>query len=652
MKKSTTLLAALSFSLLASCTQTPKDNNNSPQTDFQLQLLHFADVDGGRDIIGNAPRFSAILNKFRSEKPSNTIVLSSGDNWIAGPEYNVAADASLTGALGKSGVGRAHIAWLNALGVQASAVGNHELDMGTGDFAKLLTSADGWSGAQFPYLSTNLDFAPDSNTEPLISADGGSSSAMHGKLAGYTVVTVGKEKVGVIGATTPTLASITSTGKIAVSPSNADDIDALAASIQADADALTAKGINKIILLAHMQKIAIEQALAPKLKGVDIIVGGGSNTILADNNDRLRPKDSAKGNYPMSYKGADGKPVLLVNTEGDYLYLGRLVADFDKSGVLLTGKLDSKLNGAYATDQQGLSDLGLSLDNADSKVKAVATALQDALKNRAGNVLGFSNVYLNGERLGVRQEETNLGNLSADANLAYAQAVDPTTSLSLKNGGGIRAAIGACIIPAGSTSPVPECRPPAAVEGITPDKAISQLDLEIAFRFNNSLTLLTVTGQQLVAVLEHAVSSVENVAGSFPQVAGLSFRFDAKASKGNRIKKLVANNAKGQDVVVIADGKKQDAGLAANFRMVTLGFLAGGGDKYPFPKKDGDATAYAALKLVDLKKEGVRTGLATFADNGSEQDALAEYLKKNHPTADKAYNVADTPKSDDMRIRQ
>ena len=37
-----------------------------------------------------------------------------------------------------------------------------------------------------------------------------------------------------------------------------------------------------------MQSIAIEKALAAKLKNVDIIVAGGSNTRLADGDDKLR----------------------------------------------------------------------------------------------------------------------------------------------------------------------------------------------------------------------------------------------------------------------------------------------------------------------------------------------------------------------------
>ena len=63
-----------------------------------------------------------------------------------------------------------------------------------------------------------------------------------------------------------------------------EQLDALAAEIQADVDALLAANpdIDKVVVLAHMQQIAIEQALAQRLSNVDIIVAGGSNTRLFD----------------------------------------------------------------------------------------------------------------------------------------------------------------------------------------------------------------------------------------------------------------------------------------------------------------------------------------------------------------------------------
>jgi 5'-nucleotidase / UDP-sugar diphosphatase len=636
--------------LLAACAPaaTPPDD-----AAFELQLLHFADVDGGRDIVGNAPRFSALLNAFRSERPDTTIVLSSGDNWIPGPEYNVAEDEALASVVGTPGAGRAHVAWLNALGVEASAFGNHEFDVGTGAVAGLVgpgtEEGDTWTGAAFPYLSTNLDFSTDENLAPLVGTDGAGSSNLAGRVAAYTTVTVGGETVGVVGATTPRLGSISSIGGITMQPENPDDLDALAALIQSDVDALTAQGVDKIILLAHMQELVIEQSLAPKLTGVDIIVAGGSNTILADANDRLRDGDTAEGTYPLALTGADGSPVLLVNVDGDYNYLGRLVVSFDDAGVIIPASLNDTVSGAYATDEQGLADSGLTEVNAIPEVLAISEALNTALTARAGNVVGFTSVYLNGARFSVRTEETNLGNLAADAQLVYAQSIDPSTSISIKNGGGIRGAIGACILPPGSNDPADlTCNPPAGTPGLTEPGSVSQLDLEIAFRFNNGLTLVTVTGEELKAIMEQAVSAVENVGGPFPQLAGMTLTFDPNQAVGSRVVGITVNDANGsadgnESVVVVENGAVVPDAATQTFRVVTLGFLAEGGDDYPFPT---DASA----NVVNLVQEGVRTGAFTFADDGTEQDVLAEYFAVNYPDSSTPFDIADTPASEDKRI--
>ena len=79
------------------------------------------------------------------------------------------------------------------------------------------------------------------------------------------------------------------------------------------------------------------------------------------------------------------------------------------------------------------------------------------------------------------------------------------------------------------------------------------------------------------------------------------------------------------------------------FRMVTLGFLADGGDGFPFPEGD-------SANRVDLSDDVTATGDATFAPDGTEQDALAEYLDDNF-TAETPFNEAETARSEDTRIQ-
>lgn len=403
-------------------------------------------------------------------------------------------------------------------------------------------------------------------------------------------------------------------------------------------------------------------------------MAGGSNTILADSNDRLRAGDTAADTYPLSFNSASNEPVLVVNTDGDHTYLGRLVVTFDSNGVIITDLLDEAVNGTYATDDEGLVENNLALTNAIPEVNAISQALTQALTVRAGNVVGLTGVYLNGERGSVRTEETNFGNLTAEANLSYAQDSDDSVVISLKNGGGIRAPIGACVAPPGSTDESDVvCNAPTGTPGINNPGEISQLDLEIALRFNNSLTLMTVTGAQLKEILEHGVSATADgvTPGRFPQVAGIRFSFDPAATAqtvdtsgvqpivataGSRIINLVVEDdngaqASGNEVVIVNNGVLDATAATQTFRIVTLGFLAGGGDSYPFP-------ADVAANVVDLEEEDVQSGNATFADNGTEQDALSEYLYSNFPidavdTGDAfpAYTDTDTTAADDTRIQ-
>lgn len=635
------------------------DDDNGVTPAFTLQLLHVSDQEAGAPAVDDAPRLSAVLNALRAEYPNNTAVLSSGDAYIPGPFFSASGDDSLQPLLGITAPGRADILIQNALGFQAIAFGNHEFDLNTGVVFDLLApetdAGTTYPGAAFPYLSSNLDFSTDTNLAGLVTADGQPATAIPGQIAKSTVITVGGERIGVVGATTPTLGNISSPGGVTVNPDNATDRAALAALIQPSVDALTATGINKIILLAHMQQISVEQELAPLLRDVDIIVAGGSNTILADNTDRLRAGQTAADTYPLQFTSASGQPVMIVNTDGNYRYVGRLVVGFDAAGVLLPSTLNAAESGAYATDEQGVVELGGPA--ADPDVVALTDAIRAVLVQRESNTFGKTTVYLNGVRNSVRTEETNLGNLSADANLFVAQQFDPSTTLSIKNGGGIRDDIGEITYPTGSTDPDALLfLPPAAVPAAGKEEGeISQFDIQNALRFNNELTLVTVTAAGLKEILEHGVAATAAGAtpGQFPQVGGVRFSFDPSRAAGDRVRSvrvLDANGALagGAADTVVADGVVQ-GDPARTFRLVALSFLIDdadgdgrGGDNYPFPT--------LSTERVDLAEQGLAAGVATFAESGSEQDALAEYLAATFPVS-APFTGADVPATQDQRIQ-
>ena len=629
--------------------------------EFTLELLHAADQEAGIPALDDAPRFSAVLNALRNQdlgndgQPDNTLVLSSGDAIIPGLFFS-ASEQTLGGA------GRADILIQNELGFQAIALGNHEFDLGTGLLADLIGGAtddpttpedESFIGAQFPYLSANLDFSTDANLAPFVGNDAAAPQA--NSLAASTVIDVNGELIGVVGATTPTIDRISSPDDVTISPVPFDgdptpaQLDALAAEIQADVDALLAANtsVNKVVVLAHMQQIAIEEALAARLRNVDIIVAGGSNTRLFDSNDRPRAGDSNQGEYPTFINDADGNPVAVVNTDGNYKYVGRLVVDFDENGIIDPTSYDAAVSGAYATDAQGVADLNAA-GLVDPEIQAIVDDLRTVIEAQESNVFGVSNVYLNGVRGSVRTEETNLGNLTADANLAIAREItgDDTILVSIKNGGGIRDDIGREIVPAGGTGE-PELLPNEEIPGVKPEGGISQTDIANSLRFNNGLTVLDITRAGLVAVLEHSIaaSSLDdsNTQGRFPQVSGIEFSFDLTLPADDRIQSAAIKDENGNIIDVLVEGGELAGDPEETIRIVTLGFLAGGGDGFPFQDFGSN------FQDLDQDDAAPRTGDATFAPDGTEQDALAEYLFDNFLTT--AFDEADTGRESDERLQ-
>lgn len=633
---------------------------------FRLQLLHFADVDGGGTAaMSNVDNFSALVDHFRNQDAKSTLLISSGDNYIPGPIFEASNNERMAAVVGKQGRGRGEITIQNHLGVQATAVGNHDLDTGPSGFAGIISPDGAYSGANWPYLSVNIDFAADKASAPLVQAPRQEASTLPpGSLTRSTIITLNGEKIGIVGAVTPTLPSITSVGNMTLSPSsfaeNETGFDALARVIQVEVDALTNEGVTKIILAGHMQRINVERNLAPRLRDVDIIIAGGSNSILIDENDQLREGDVATGNnYPEIYTSAKGEPVLLVNTNGDYTYLGRLVVEFDKNGVILTDRLDSAVNGAWASTDKIVKQLNA---KPIPEVVAVANVIREILAEQDGSAYGITNVFLEGRRTQVRSRETNLGNLSADANLWYASLMDTDKPVlvSVKNGGGIRSAIGSISVPPGAADRV-DLLPPAANDFGKPAGGISQLDIQTAFAFNNGLALVDMTSGELRDLME------ELVKGNFGHTAGLKVEFDRSftartdgdvnnsfASNGQQVREMQiclgewsAGACLGGWQTLVKDGVTQNTNRS--YRVVALDFLnacaADANSEYArpncgssWPFKNLANANFTSLKEARLASKD--PGKANFSVTGGEQDAMAEYLKVFHPTSSRAYEVA------------
>lgn len=637
---------------------------------FELQLLHYSDVDGNEESALDAvDEFSALVDFFQNDPAyvSNTLTVTSGDLIIPGPRFYAAENQAVRSLSGSNEPGHLDIAFANAFGVQAAGFGNHEFDQGPGElfdaaFSSESNSGVTFPGSNFPWLSANIDFTADSDFSGVIGTDGDNISNLDSQVARHAVVTINGETIGLIGAVAPSFPDITSMGDLTITPAPGSSVAQLAAEIQLSVDALELAGVNKIILLAHMQSISIEKQLAALLDGVDVIVAGGSNTRMGDANDMLFSNslvtDAAFDEpYPFQSADASGDPVLVVNVDGDYKYLGRLIVEFDANGVIDLTALDDTLSGAYAANVSMVNSLNAT---PNATVVALRDAVQGVISSQFNNVVGYSSVYLDGRRSQVRTEETNLGNLTADANLWYANLLNPAADapvdISLKNGGGLRTEIGSAVLPAGSNNPNDIVFSPPA------NNEVSEGNLRATLRFDNGLVRLTLTASELVTILEHGLAEVAPGAepGRFPQVAGMRFVYDADQPAGSRLVELVVDKGDADpanDVVVVSNGMNV-APTGTTFNMVTLNFLANGGDSYPFsslsaPNRINYYSGTGFGESTDFPDGDLANDPAfntTFSYTGGEQDAVAEYMSVFFPDNASAYSEAETPAFEDTRI--
>ncbi len=198
--------------------------------------------------------------------------------------------------------------------------------------------------------------------------------------------------------------------------------------------------------MSHLQRYAFELDLAPGLKGVDVVLAPDSHALFADGDDVLRSGDLPAEAYPVLGTNADGDPVLIVSTPNEYAYGGRLVVEVDGEGQMITARLPDFLsvNGAWVTTPErvaeawvgGPESLFASEAFAPGPTGQLVTELADAvgavITAQDGAWFGLTDVVLLGHRIEVRRQETNLGNLTADANLAEAKKIDPTVLVSIK----------------------------------------------------------------------------------------------------------------------------------------------------------------------------------------------------------------------------
>lgn len=368
---------------------------------------------------------------------------------------------------------------------------------------------------------------------PVVSGnlDVSGSNELAGKIGDTLILERGGERIGIVSA----LATDT---KELSSPSEAvmfkDEIE----SIKEDVAALQAEGVDKILAITHVG-YNLDQRIAAEVPGIDAVIGGHSHTYLSSSD------PDRQGPYPTMVSQGDNL-VPVVQAGAFSKYVGHLELTFDDAG-----------NVTYATGDTILLDASVAEDEAIVARVAELGAPIEEMKTR---IVAEAADVIEGDRSVCRAVECPMGNLVADAMLDRVK--DQGVEIAIQNGGGLRASIDA--------------------------GEISMGEVLTVLPFQNTLSTFQVTGAQVLAALENGVSQVEDGAGRFPQVAGMTFTADLSAEPGSRI----------SDVMV--GGEALD--LERTYSLVSNNFVRNGGDGYAMFRDAMNAYDYGP-DLADVTAE-------------------------------------------------
>ena len=339
-------------------------------------------------------------------------------------------------------------------------------------------------------------------------------------------------KVGVFGLDTSE--TLTKASPSNVKAVNFLDKEEMFKEAQAQVDKLKSAGCDYIIALTHLgvdeESVGRRSTdLAAAVKGIDLIVDGHSHTVI-DGGEKV------------------GDTVIV--STGSYLAnVGTVV--IDKEAKTEEAKLIAAADYAAGTAQY------------DETVKALVAEDVAEVAEAYSKVFAKTEVHLEGTKQIVRSQETNLGDFTADAYLYTAQKYADEHELgvnvdcAISNGGGIRVSV--------------------------EPGDISMDTLVTIFPFGNNVCLVTITGEQLLEVLEASTFCTPETIGGFPQVAGIEYKLDVSVPYENGEQypdsTYYAPAKPGSRVTIKSvNGKAFDP--KAEYTVAVNNFQAEGGDTY------------------------------------------------------------------------
>lgn len=219
-------------------------------------------------------RRSNYIDKVRKEN-KNVLLFDAGDFVQGTPYYNLFKGEVETKAM-------------NLMKYDAVTLGNHELDYGLEGLKEIL----GW--AEFPIVSSNYDF---------------SETIIKDLVKPYITIVKEGVKIGIIGL------NVNPSGLIATSNyTNMGFLDPLETGNKLAQKLKNEDKCDIVICLSHLGYIS-DKKLAEKSSNIDIIIGGHSHTYMKE---------------PDIIKNADGEDIVIYQTQGRGVYVGRIDIELEK----------------------------------------------------------------------------------------------------------------------------------------------------------------------------------------------------------------------------------------------------------------------------------------------------------------------------------
>lgn len=504
-----------------------------------VTLLHMNDLHSQLDPLmppeepaqGGVARLKTLVDGIRAEKgANNTLMLFGGDAFQGTMFYN-------------TWKGSAEVMTMNRLGFDAVCLGNHEFDSGPEQLVRAITGGPitiagteyPTEAAQFLVLTTNIDVSGEPELE-----------AASVKRA---VIEKNGVRYGLLGVTTTTTANVSSPGD------NVKFLDYVS-SVQTEADALAAEGVDKIFLMSH-SGTDVDRTMIPLISGVDVVVGGHDHALFGDAEAIAamglpQQAKQVKAPYPDVLTDKDGNTVLMVSAFEKGRWLGNIDITFDENGQIQPDTWQPNpifVRGcSYHKDKTGkpvMDDCSAQAAAGNEAMQAMVEEYRMPLNAVATELLGEAAVDFAGRHAAGAQVHS-MGNLTAD--IVYDYSKSRKADAAVMNRGGMRADLS--------------------------KGAVRYSDINTVLPFDNTVVVVEVTGAELLEAMDVAVSEAGGKSyGAYPHVSRnmhigycKSDVCDEPLMQGGRVTHLRI------------DGK--DVQNSKRYRIATNDYLTDGGDFY------------------------------------------------------------------------